>query len=313
MRLYMITGTCGAGKSTIKDQLAAMLDPGRYACVDSDETGLNWWDYAGTDRESQYGADSLKEAFRMAGGRDLVFVTCMVPQDYMTKTTVPGELQATYYIALWAPDEVIEQRLRARPKERGFTSDEAIRPHIEYNQWIGRNRGKYQLFINNEAQSEEETAKIIAEYIKALPAVGFFNPLLHGSFFFVLINVRQKLKKVQPPFRRLTGGYEAGVCVASLRGFIPELIDDDFRFVWHVIHMIHHFVDCLGLIHPVLSAIPDEIDHILDRIKMKPCQTLKGRVHFGVHFILLLQFFGLAGDFVSLHLLIRFSGKGWQP
>ena len=108
----------------------------------------------------------------MAGGRDLVFVTCMVPQDYMTKTTVPGELQATYYIALWAPDEVIEQRLRARPKERGFTSEEAIRPHIEYNQWIGRNRGKYQLFIINEAQSEEETARIIAEYIKDLPDVG---------------------------------------------------------------------------------------------------------------------------------------------
>jgi len=36
---------------------------------------------------------------------------------------------------------------------------------------VGRNRGKYQLFINNETQGEEETAKIIAEYIKALPAV----------------------------------------------------------------------------------------------------------------------------------------------
>ena len=171
MKLFIITGTCGAGKSTIRDRLAEMIDPERYACVDSDETGLNWWDYAGTDRESRYGADTLTEAFRMAGGRDLVFVTCMVLQDYMTKTTVPGELQATYYIALGAPDEVIEQRLRARPKERGFTSDEAIWPHIEYNQWISRNRGKYQLFINNEAQSEEETAKIIAEYIKALPAV----------------------------------------------------------------------------------------------------------------------------------------------
>ena len=66
---------------------------------------------------------------------------------------------------------MIEQRLRARPKERGFTSDEAIRPHIEYNQWIGRNRGKYQLFISNEAQSEEETAKIIMEYLEALPTV----------------------------------------------------------------------------------------------------------------------------------------------
>jgi len=171
MKLYIITGTCGAGKSTIKDQLAAMLDPDRYACVDSDETGLNWWDYAGTGHESRYGADTLTEAFRKAGGRDLVFVTCMVPQDYMTKTTVPEELKATYCIALWAPDEVIERRLRARPQERGFTSDEAIRPHIEYNRWIGRNRGKYQLFINNEAQSEEETARIIAEYIKALPAV----------------------------------------------------------------------------------------------------------------------------------------------
>ena len=171
MRLFIITGTCGAGKSTIKDQLAAILAPERYACGDSDETGLNWWDYAGTERESQYGADTLTEAFRMAGGKDLVFVTCMVPQDYMTKTTVPEELKATYYIALWAPDRVIEQRLRARPKERGFTSDEAIRPHIEYNQWIGRNRGKYQLFISNEAQSEEETAKIIMEYLEALPTV----------------------------------------------------------------------------------------------------------------------------------------------
>ena len=53
MRVFIITGTCGAGKSTMKDQLAAMLDPERYACVDSDETGLNWWDYAGTDHESQ--------------------------------------------------------------------------------------------------------------------------------------------------------------------------------------------------------------------------------------------------------------------
>ena len=170
MKLFIITGTCGAGKSSMKDKLAEILDPERYVCVDSDETGLNWWDYAGTDRETRYGADTLKEAFRMAGERNLIFVSCMVPQDYMTKATVPGELDSTYYIALWAPDGVIEQRLRARPKERGFTSDEAIRPHIEYNQWIGKNRGKYQLFINNEAQSEEETARIIKGYITALPA-----------------------------------------------------------------------------------------------------------------------------------------------
>ena len=67
MKLFIITGTCGAGKSTMKDELAARLDPDRYACVDSDETGLNWWDYAGTEREEQYGSDTLWEAFRISG------------------------------------------------------------------------------------------------------------------------------------------------------------------------------------------------------------------------------------------------------
>ena len=168
MKLFIITGTCGAGKSTMKDELAARLDPDMYACVDSDEAGLNWWDYAGTEREGQYGADSLREAFRIAHGRNLVFVTCMAPHDYITKAAVPEELTATFSIALWARDEIIDRRLRARPKERGFTTDEAIRPHIEYNQWISKNRGKYQLFIDTENQTPDETAEAIAAFIMGL-------------------------------------------------------------------------------------------------------------------------------------------------
>ncbi len=168
MKLFIITGTCGAGKSTMKDELSARLDPARYACGDSDETGLNWWDYAGTEWEGQYGADTLSEAFKVADGRNLVFVTCMAPHDYITKAAVPQDLTATFSIALWAMDEIIDQRLRARPKERGFTTDEAIRPHIEYNQWIGKNRGKYQLFIDTEGQSPDETAEMITAFITGL-------------------------------------------------------------------------------------------------------------------------------------------------
>ena len=168
MKLFIVTGTCGAGKSTMKDELAARLDMTRYACVDSDEAGLNWHDYAGTEREGQYGSDSLRKAFGIAGGRNLVFVTCMAPHDYITKASVPEELTATFYIALWAGDRIIERRLRARPRERGFTTDEAIRPHIEYNQWIGRNRGKYQLFIDTENQTPDETAETIAAFITGL-------------------------------------------------------------------------------------------------------------------------------------------------
>ena len=93
----------------------------------------------------------------------------MAPHDYITKTTVPEDLTATFSIALWARDEIINQRLRARPKERGFTTDEAIRPHIEYNQWIGKNRGKYQLFIDTENQTPDETAERIIAFMTGLP------------------------------------------------------------------------------------------------------------------------------------------------
>ena len=81
---------------------------------------------------------------------------------------MPEELTATFSIALWARDQIIDQRLRARPRERGFTTDEAIRPHIEYNQWIGKNRGKYQLFIDTENQTPDETAEMITAFITGL-------------------------------------------------------------------------------------------------------------------------------------------------
>ena len=169
MRLFIITGTSGAGKSTMKDMLEKILDPEKYACIDSDETGLNWWDYAGTDHPEKYAEDGLNIAVKRAAGKNLVFISCMAPHDYWTKVNVSAEVKTTYFIGMWAPDETIWERLRARPEERGFTSDEVIRPHIEYNQWIGKNRGKYQLFVNDENQTEEETAEIIKGFITRQP------------------------------------------------------------------------------------------------------------------------------------------------
>ncbi len=169
MRLFVITGTCGAGKSTMRDSLGEILDPEKYACVDSDEVGLNWWDYAGTEREEKYGEDTLKGAVRMADGKNLVFVSCLNPQDYFAKVAAPEEIEATYFVALCPSDEIIEQRLKARPAERGFTSDEIIRPHLEYNRWFRKNKGKFSLFLDNGNEAVEETAKKIAAFITSLP------------------------------------------------------------------------------------------------------------------------------------------------
>lgn len=169
MRLIIISGTCGAGKSTVKDQLEARLDPRRFACIDTDEVGLNWWDYAGTGHEERFTDDCLKEAVRRAEGRDLIFCSCANPQDYIGKHTIPEEVVSTVFVVLCPPDEVIRQRLNDRPAERGFTTEEAIRPHIEYNQWFRKNRGKFPLFIDNSAMTEDETADRIRAFIEGLP------------------------------------------------------------------------------------------------------------------------------------------------
>ena len=166
MKLFAITGSCGTGKSTMKDELEKILDPQRYFCADTDEMGFNWWDYAGTDHEFQYKDDCLREAVRRAAGKHLVFVGCTNPDTFLMQNTVPEDIDSTVFIVLLADDEIVRQRLRDRPAERGFTSDEKIRPHIEYNQWFRRNRRKFPLVVDTSAEMPERTAEQIAGFIR---------------------------------------------------------------------------------------------------------------------------------------------------
>ena len=166
MKLYIITGCCGSGKSTMRDALGELLDPNKFACIDSDEVGINWWDYKGTDRESKYKDDTLAKAVDMAGGKNLVFVACINPQDYIANHEVPDCVESTDFIVLCPTDEEIVKRLKARPAERGFTSDEIIAPHVDFNRWFRKNKGKFPLFIDNTELKAEETARIIENYIK---------------------------------------------------------------------------------------------------------------------------------------------------
>ena len=166
MKLFIITGACGSGKSTMKDALEGLLDHAEYACIDCDEVGLNWWDYAGTDHESKYKDDTLAKAVEMAGGKDMVFVSCINPVDYISRQEIPECIESTYFIVLNPEDEEIIKRLKARPAERGFTSDEKIEPHVGFNRWFRKNKGKFNLYIDNTDQSVDETAKLIEDFIR---------------------------------------------------------------------------------------------------------------------------------------------------
>ena len=171
MKLYVITGTCGAGKSTVLKKLEKRLDPARFICLDTDSVGLNWNDYAGTDHEYKYSDDCLAAAVRLSDGKDIVFASCLNPEDYIGKHTTPTEIDSTYFIVLSAEDTLIEERLKARPVERGFTSDEIIKPHIEYNRWFRKNRSKFNMFIDTTDISVDSVAGRIAGFISAVSTV----------------------------------------------------------------------------------------------------------------------------------------------
>ena len=70
-KLIVLSSACGVGKSTIKEELNKKKLLENYACIDTDEVGINWWDYAGTENEAKFSDDCIAEAVRMSGEKNL--------------------------------------------------------------------------------------------------------------------------------------------------------------------------------------------------------------------------------------------------
>lgn len=166
--LVILCAACGVGKSTIKDELNERNLLEGYACIDTDEVGINWWDYAGTENEAKFSDDCLAEAVRMSKNKNLLFVTCMNPYDFYGKVRIPQDVTSTFFIGMTCSVEEITKRLKARPAERMCGSDEFIEGQIQYNDWFKRNAGKFQFCIDNTNKMIDETVEAIARFIKSL-------------------------------------------------------------------------------------------------------------------------------------------------
>lgn len=166
MRLVVLTAACGVGKTTVKDILNKRGLPGNFICIDTDEVGINWHDYAGTDREDSYSEDCLAAAVRLSGGRDILFASCLNPVTYYGNFHIPEEIDETQFIAMTCSDSEVERRLKARPAERMCGDSEFIMSQISYNNWFRNNRGKFQLFLDNTDMTAGETAEIVSGFLK---------------------------------------------------------------------------------------------------------------------------------------------------
>ena len=167
-RLVVLCAPCGVGKTTIKDFLGNNHLLENYACIDTDEVGINWWDYAGTEREHKFSEDCLVEAVRISGDKDLLFASCMNPNDFYSSVDIPNGISSTFFIAMVCSDAEITKRLKARPTERMCGSNEFIAGQIQYSNWFKANAGKFQLFVDNTDKTVSQTAAEIAEFIKSI-------------------------------------------------------------------------------------------------------------------------------------------------
>ena len=167
-KLVVLSSACGVGKSTIKEELNKKNLLDNYACIDTDEVGVNWWDYAGTENEAKFSDDCIVEAVRMAGEKNLFFVTCMNPYDFYGKVHIPSEITSAFFVGMTCSDEEITRRLKDRPAERMCGSDEFITGQIQYNNWFKENAGKFQFYIDNTDLTIDETAEEIARFVRRI-------------------------------------------------------------------------------------------------------------------------------------------------
>ena len=168
-RLVILSAACGVGKSTIKNALNDMEILPDFACIDSDEVQLNWWTYKGTPKEQDYTKDCLMRAFELAGEKHLLFGSCNDPISFFQRVPLPHNVSVTY-ISMTCSDEEVRGRLLARPPERLCGEESFIRSQIEYNAWIRSHPHLYDFCVDNTHMSIEQTATLIAEFVRHLDA-----------------------------------------------------------------------------------------------------------------------------------------------
>ena len=166
-RLVILSAACGVGKSTVKNALNALNLLPNFACIDSDEVRLNWWNYKGTPREQDYTKDCLARAFELAEEKHLLFGSCNDPISLFERVPLPENVTVTY-IAMTCSDAEVRRRLLARPPERMCSDEAFIASQIDYNRWIRSHSELYDLHLDNTDTAIDTTAADVAGFINGI-------------------------------------------------------------------------------------------------------------------------------------------------
>lgn len=130
--LFCLTGASGAGKSTLAHALTGQLDD--FVVLEKD---ILWSDAFNTP-ESDFNEIWLRMAKNIhQSGKPVLLCGTTLPQ-HLDNSLEKRYFSSINFLALVCEDEVLADRLRARPTWRGF-NDETIAEHVSFNQWIKNN------------------------------------------------------------------------------------------------------------------------------------------------------------------------------
>jgi hypothetical protein len=164
--LILVSGASGAGKSSVCNAMRGKLD--QVVLLDSDILWRREFDTPG-DHYRDYFETWLRMAKNIGqSGRPVVlFGAGMGVRDNVEPCVERCYFSGTHYLALVCDDEVLEQRLRARPAWRGCGEPGFIENQIRFNRWFKdpRNGNHPISLIDTTHTSLEETVRQVRAWI----------------------------------------------------------------------------------------------------------------------------------------------------
>jgi predicted kinase/ribosomal protein S27AE len=156
--LFVLTGASGTGKSTITGPLRSLLP--RCLVVETDVilhvAALGWDNWRNT---------WLQLAHAVALGGQVTVLTGSLTPDQLERLPARKLIGPIHFALLDCPDDVLADRLRARPAWRDSSTPAKVAEHQRFAAWL---RARVTPAFDTSTASEGEVAGRVAAWVQAL-------------------------------------------------------------------------------------------------------------------------------------------------
>ena len=162
-KLIFISAVSGVGKSTACEYIKKSNLLNDYAIFDIDDLeNINEYN---ENTYNLFYENAIKKAIILSKDKNIIIGSCLNPTD-IEKINMPNEIDSYINILITCSNEELKKRLKARDVSRQCGSDEYIENQINYQNYLLKNIGLYQMHVDNTNDIVENIARKIIDFIK---------------------------------------------------------------------------------------------------------------------------------------------------